>query len=372
MRSLNLGILAHVDAGKTSLTERLLLGAGVIDELGSVDDGNTQTDSLALERSRGITIKSAVVSFVVGDVTINLIDTPGHPDFIAEVERVLSVLDGAVLVVSAVEGVQAQTRVLMRALQRLRVPTLFFVNKLDRRGRGPRAGAGEIAGEADAGGRRAGRERGRGAGRPRRRLPRRLSRRRRSTGARELAAQTARARRAPAVRGLGDHRRGRDGAGRGHPRVPAGARRRDAAGARLRHGVQGRARRRRARRSRYVRLRSGTVRVRERLGEREGHRDQRVRLGAAAARRAARGRDRRGSGGSTACGSATRSARPARRDGAPLRPADARDRRLRPRRRRPRRAAPRADAARRAGPADQPARGRRDLASRSTARCRRR
>jgi ribosomal protection tetracycline resistance protein len=131
---LNLGILAHVDAGKTSLTERLLLGAGVIDELGSVDDGNTQTDSLALERARGITIKSAVVSFAVEDVTINLIDTPGHPDFIAEVERVLSVLDGAVLVVSAVEGVQAQTRVLMRALQRLQVPTLFFVNKLDRRG----------------------------------------------------------------------------------------------------------------------------------------------------------------------------------------------------------------------------------------------
>jgi ribosomal protection tetracycline resistance protein len=131
---LNLGILAHVDAGKTSLTERLLLGAGVIDELGSVDDGNTQTDSLELERSRGITIKSAVASFVVGDVAINLIDTPGHPDFIAEVERVLSVLDGAVLVVSAVEGVQAQTRVLMRALQRLRVPTLFFVNKVDRAG----------------------------------------------------------------------------------------------------------------------------------------------------------------------------------------------------------------------------------------------
>ena len=134
MRSLNLGILAHVDAGKTSLTERLLLGAGVIDELGSVDDGNTQTDSLELERSRGITIKSAVVAFAVGDVAINLIDTPGHPDFIAEVERVLSVLDGAVLVVSAVEGVQAQTRVLMRALQRLRVPTLFFVNKTDRAG----------------------------------------------------------------------------------------------------------------------------------------------------------------------------------------------------------------------------------------------
>src|SRR5882672_8069043 len=134
MRTLNLGILAHVDAGKTTLTERLLYAAGVIDEIGSVDDGSTQTDSLALERQRGITIKSAVVSFVIDDVTVNLIDTPGHPDFIAEVERVLSVLDGAVLVISAVEGVQAQTRVLMRALQRLRIPTLLFVNKIDRPG----------------------------------------------------------------------------------------------------------------------------------------------------------------------------------------------------------------------------------------------
>ena len=134
MRTLNLGILAHVDAGKTTLTERLLYAAGVIDEIGSVDDGSTQTDSLALERQRGITIKSAVVSFVIDDVTVNLIDTPGHPDFIAEVERVLSVLDGAVLVISAVEGVQAQTRVLMRTLQRLHIPTLIFVNKIDRGG----------------------------------------------------------------------------------------------------------------------------------------------------------------------------------------------------------------------------------------------
>jgi ribosomal protection tetracycline resistance protein len=133
---LNLGILAHVDAGKTSLTERLLYAAGVIDEIGSVDEGNTQTDSLALEQQRGITIKSAVVSFVINDVTVNLIDTPGHPDFIAEVERVLSVLDGAVLVVSAVEGVQPQTRVLMRTLQQLRIPTLIFVNKIDRGGAG--------------------------------------------------------------------------------------------------------------------------------------------------------------------------------------------------------------------------------------------
>jgi ribosomal protection tetracycline resistance protein len=134
MTVLNLGIVAHVDAGKTSLTERLLFRAGVIDRIGSVDQGSTQTDSLALERQRGITIKSAVASFAVGGVTINLIDTPGHPDFIAEVERALRVLDGAVLVVSAVEGVQAQTRVLLRTLRRLRVPTLIFVNKIDRRG----------------------------------------------------------------------------------------------------------------------------------------------------------------------------------------------------------------------------------------------
>ncbi|MGW3116451.1 GTP-binding protein [Streptomyces sp. NPDC001107] len=134
MHLLNLGILAHIDAGKTSLTERLLHSVGVIDEPGRVDDGNTRTDTLALERQRGITIKSAVVSFAIDDVTVNLIDTPGHPDFIAEVERVLGVLDGAVLVVSAVEGVQAQTRVLMRTLQRLRIPTLLFVNKIDRRG----------------------------------------------------------------------------------------------------------------------------------------------------------------------------------------------------------------------------------------------
>jgi ribosomal protection tetracycline resistance protein len=134
MRLLNLGILAHVDAGKTTLTERLLYERGVIQTPGSVDKGSTQTDFLPQERQRGITIKSAVVSFDVGGVTVNLIDTPGHPDFIAEVERVLSVLDGAVLVISAVEGVQVQTRVLTRTLQRLRIPTLIFVNKIDRGG----------------------------------------------------------------------------------------------------------------------------------------------------------------------------------------------------------------------------------------------
>src|SRR6187551_1877473 len=135
-KELNLGILAHVDAGKTTLTERLLYEAGAIDELGSVDAGTTQTDSLTLEQQRGITIRSAVASFPLEDVHVNLIDTPGHPDFIAEVERVLSVLDGAVLVISSVEGVQPQTRLLMRALRRLRIPALLFVNKIDRTGAG--------------------------------------------------------------------------------------------------------------------------------------------------------------------------------------------------------------------------------------------
>src|SRR4051812_46500561 len=134
MRTLNLGILAHVDAGKTTLSERLLYTAGAINHVGSVDAGTTQTDSLELERERGITIRSAVASFEVADLAVNLVDTPGHPDFIAEVERVLAVLDGAVLVVSAVEGVQPQTPVLFRALRRLNVPTLIFVNKIDRAG----------------------------------------------------------------------------------------------------------------------------------------------------------------------------------------------------------------------------------------------
>ncbi len=136
-KTLNLGILAHVDAGKTTLTERLLFTSGVIDRPGSVDAGTTVTDSLPLERRRGITIKSAVASFPVGDIDVNLIDTPGHPDFIAEVDRVLSVLDGVVLVVSAVEGVQPQTRILMRSLERLRIPALLFVNKIDRIGARP-------------------------------------------------------------------------------------------------------------------------------------------------------------------------------------------------------------------------------------------
>ncbi|MGG2461081.1 tetracycline resistance ribosomal protection protein Otr(A) [Streptomyces sp. RGM 3693] len=132
--TLNIGILAHVDAGKTSLTERLLFDTGAIGRLGSVDAGDTQTDTGAIERQRGITVRSAVASFTVGATQVNLIDTPGHSDFVAEVERVLGVLDGAVLVLSAVEGVQAHTRVLMRTLRELRLPVLLFVNKIDRPG----------------------------------------------------------------------------------------------------------------------------------------------------------------------------------------------------------------------------------------------
>ncbi|OQR57093.1 translation factor GTPase family protein [Bacillus sp. CDB3] len=134
MTTINIGIVAHVDAGKTSLTERILYETNVIKEIGRVDSGSTQTDSMELERQRGITIKASVVSFFINDLKVNVIDTPGHADFIAEVERSFRVLDGAILVISAVEGVQAQTKILMRTLQKLNIPTVLFVNKIDRSG----------------------------------------------------------------------------------------------------------------------------------------------------------------------------------------------------------------------------------------------
>jgi ribosomal protection tetracycline resistance protein len=134
MAIVTIGILAHVDAGKTTLTERILFETGVIAAAGSVDKGTTQTDTLELERARGITIKSAVVSFPLHGRTVNLIDTPGHADFVAEVERSLRVLDGVVLVVSAVDGVQPQTRRLARAVRDAGLPMLIFINKVDRLG----------------------------------------------------------------------------------------------------------------------------------------------------------------------------------------------------------------------------------------------
>ena len=132
--TVNVGILAHIDAGKTSLTERLLYDTGVTGRLGSVDAGTTRTDSLAVERRRGITVRAAVAALPTARGQVNLIDTPGHSAFVAEVERVLDVLDGAVLVVSATDGVQPQTRVLMRTLRRMRPPALLFCNKIDRPG----------------------------------------------------------------------------------------------------------------------------------------------------------------------------------------------------------------------------------------------
>ena len=134
MKIINIGIVAHVDAGKTTTTENLLYYSGVIKNIGSVDLGNTQTDSMDLERKRGITIKSSATSFTFNNVKVNLIDTPGHVDFISEVERSLSVLDGAILVVSAVEGIQSQTRILFNTLRKLGIPTIIFINKLDRVG----------------------------------------------------------------------------------------------------------------------------------------------------------------------------------------------------------------------------------------------
>ncbi|MBU6222062.1 MAG: elongation factor G [Planctomycetes bacterium] len=130
----NIGIVAHIDAGKTTLTERLLFYTKTSHRLGEVDRGTTITDFDPEEQERGITIYSAAVSFQWKDVTVNLIDTPGHVDFTAEVERSLRVLDGAVVVFSAREGVEAQSETVWRQADKYGVPRLALVNKLDREG----------------------------------------------------------------------------------------------------------------------------------------------------------------------------------------------------------------------------------------------
>lgn len=145
MAVLTLGILAHVDAGKTTLTERILFETGVIAAPGSVEKGTTQTDTLALERTRGITIRAAVAAFRLGTLDVQLIDTPGHADFVAEVERSLDVLDAVVLVVSAVEGVQPQTLRLARAVRTAGKPLIVFINKIDRMGARPDAVAADLS-----------------------------------------------------------------------------------------------------------------------------------------------------------------------------------------------------------------------------------
>lgn len=130
----NLGILAHVDAGKTTVTENLLFLSGAIRSIGNVDKGTSLSDALDVERRRGISVRASTMSFEWDGVTINLIDTPGHVDFSAEVERSLRILDCAILVLSAVEGIQAQTASIWEALEAMGIPVLLFVNKVDRMG----------------------------------------------------------------------------------------------------------------------------------------------------------------------------------------------------------------------------------------------
>ena len=127
----NIGIIAHIDAGKTTTTEHLLYYAGATHHLGAVDSGNTTTDWDEEEQERGITIYSACIPFAWRDCTINLIDTPGHVDFTAEVERSLRVLDGAVVVFDAQKGVEAQSETVWRQADKYQVPRLAFINKMD-------------------------------------------------------------------------------------------------------------------------------------------------------------------------------------------------------------------------------------------------
>src|SRR3954451_9778223 len=127
----NFGIIAHIDAGKTTTTKHVLYYAGATHRLGEVDAGNTETDYDPTEQERGITIYSACIPFAWRGCTVNLIDTPGHVDFTAEVERSLRVLDGCVVVFDAQKGVEAQSETVWRQADRYNVPRMVFVNKMD-------------------------------------------------------------------------------------------------------------------------------------------------------------------------------------------------------------------------------------------------
>src|SRR5512141_2565258 len=133
-RTRNIGIIAHIDAGKTTTTERILFYTGKTYRLGNVDDGTTVTDWMVQERERGITLVSAAVSAEWKGYQINIIDTPGHIDFTAEVQRSLRVLDGGVVVFDAVQGVEPQSETVWRQADRYGVPRICFVNKMDRTG----------------------------------------------------------------------------------------------------------------------------------------------------------------------------------------------------------------------------------------------
>src|SRR3990172_6897770 len=130
----NIGIIAHIDAGKTTTTERIMFYTGKTHRIGSVDDGTTVTDWMEQERERGITIVSAAVSAEWNGYQINIIDTPGHIDFTAEVQRSLRVLDGGIVIFDAVQGVEPQSETVWRQADRYAVPRICFVNKMDRVG----------------------------------------------------------------------------------------------------------------------------------------------------------------------------------------------------------------------------------------------
>ncbi len=131
---INLGILAHVDAGKTTATENILYFCGKTRKLGSVDRGNTVTDSSEIEKKRGISVFSSNADVEYGDYVINIIDTPGHTDFAGETERSILALDAAIIVVSAVEGIQSHTENIINTVIENRLPCIFFINKIDRSG----------------------------------------------------------------------------------------------------------------------------------------------------------------------------------------------------------------------------------------------
>ena len=130
----NIGVIAHIDAGKTTTTERILFYSGLTYRLGNVDAGTTVTDWMEQERERGITITAAAITCTWKDHPINLIDTPGHIDFTAEVQRSLRVLDGGVVVFDAVNGVEPQSETVWRQADRYKVPRIAFINKMDRIG----------------------------------------------------------------------------------------------------------------------------------------------------------------------------------------------------------------------------------------------
>ena len=130
----NIGIIAHIDAGKTTLTERVLFYSGRVHRIGEVDEGSTVMDYMDQEKERGITITSAATTIFWKGKRINIIDTPGHVDFTVEVERSLRVLDGGVVIFSGVEGVEAQSETVWRQADRYNLPRITFINKLDRKG----------------------------------------------------------------------------------------------------------------------------------------------------------------------------------------------------------------------------------------------